>query len=274
MDTTRAEAVGDAIVALGYDGLLEFDRNDPAHPAVARLVEAYERGTASLLALCGGALAARHPDPERRFWAALEQCALADGEPEDTVEVADVLERFVVRPVNAGLPDRSRDELVALFGSGFAEWFVEEHLGARGTGVWEHLADTLDAEPRDPVVVRAMEHYDLATMCATGDYLPLPTSMPPPDGEAVVRLTAAAGLLDADADEEAVREAWQAIAGYVGAEYGRQVSVLRLGSIVRRLGEVLLAADPGTEQATLESSLQERVDDEATELAAELTHTC
>lgn len=277
MDTTRAEAVAAALVALEYSGLVQFDRHSPAYAALDRLTDEFEREPVALLALCAGTLEARSAAPDRRFWAALERCALDHGEPADAVEAAEILERFVDEPVNAALPTESREELLALFESGFAGWFVDEHLEAGPRAVWNRLADALDAERHTPPVLRAMEAYDLATLCVESEYLPLSNDVPPSSGEPVARVTMTAGLLDADPDEEAVREAWRAIAGFVGAQFGRRVSVLRLGSIVRRLGEVVVAAEPGTERETLATHLRETVglpDEQADRLAAELTHAC
>lgn len=277
MDTTRAQAVGDAIAAIEYGGLVQIDRASPSYAALARLAEAFERESASLLGLCAGTLVAHSSAPERRFWAALERCALASGEPEDTVEAAEILERFVDRPVNDGLPAASRDDLVALFEERFANWFVDEYLDAGPVTVWNRLADALDDERHASPVVRGMDAYDQVTMCVESEYLPLPPDVPPPSDDAVARLTVAAGLLDPAPDAAALRAAWRDISGFLAGHLGRRVSVLRLGGVVRQLGTVLGTAPPGTERETLETYLHETADiseENAGRLATELTHTC
>jgi len=275
MDTTRAEAVTGAFEELQYDGLLQFTWSDPAYRTLDRLVEDADDAEVYLLGLTAGLVAHHRGGGDEEFWSVLEERATEHGDLGGAVGVAEVLERFVDEPVNAALPDRAREQLLALFESGFADWFLANHLGAEPTVVWTRLAEALDTDRGITPVVVGMETYGVVVLSVDGDALRLPTDVPLAGDPPVARVARASGMVEDDATEDEVAEAWRAVTNALSALLDRRVSILRVDGTARRLGRVLERAEPGTGRAALHDHLRETVDlpdGPAARLADELTH--
>lgn len=80
--------------------------------------------------------------------------------------------------------------------------------------------------------------FDLFNLVVYKEYLPLPYDIPIPVDIHVTRVALSSGIVGS-MEEEAVRRAWAMVAKSLTRRLGRPVSLLRLDSLVWRIGKLM-----------------------------------
>lgn len=99
--------------------------------------------------------------------------------------------------------------------------------------IWgERLADSLDNQMRQKAVDFVMKVYDIVALVTTGEHRDLPADVSIHCDLQIQRVARTAGLATDGADDDAVMDAWAAIAEWVDEALGALISLLRIDSIV------------------------------------------
>lgn len=194
MNDHRIDAVADAIAALGYDGIVAFDRTEPEYATIETLYDTYnDPALVELLVICATTADYQLNGDAQRFWNELEAVALDHGHLDTPQDVREILGTFMDADVNARLAQQKRDRLVRLFENDFDEWFLANADDPDPVAVWEHLADGLNAGMEKKTIVLAMKIWDIARLIRTGEYEAFPSDIPIPCDLQIRRLSHTSG---------------------------------------------------------------------------------
>lgn len=241
MSTTasRQKAVAGAIAALEYEGITQFDREEPGYEAFSTLYQEFDSEPhLALLGICAGTTDYQLAGDAQEFWEALEGVALVFGQLESTEDVQEILGTFMEADVNARLKNQKLTRLKKLFNRGFADWFVTTYGEIKPIEVWERVADALDNPMHKKTIIFSMKVYDIIHLIANDSYLNLPADVPIPCDLHVERIAKVSGIVT-DTSEESVIAAWASVAEQVSDKLGRSVSLLRIDSIVWQVGQII-----------------------------------
>ncbi|WP_308444673.1 N-glycosylase/DNA lyase [Halomicrobium urmianum] len=273
LNQKRIDAVADAMVDLGYDGITRFDRVEPEYRVLMTIRESYDANDhVYLLGVCAGIVDYQLLGDAQRFWAALEEVTLEHDQVDSIDDVQAILGAFMDASVNQRLNQQKRLRLSKLFEGSFAEWFVENHTTVPPVRIWEELATALDNQMHKKTIVFAMKVYDILSLVETGEYASFPTDIPIPCDLQVERVAGTAGLVETD-DSDVVIDAWAAVADAVNEELETPVSLLRIDSIVWQAGQIIGESDQASARRKLVDHFKELgiEREQADSLAAELT---
>lgn len=275
MNQDRIDAVASSISALGYEGIILFDEEEPEYQTFTTLsTELGIEPHRSLLGICAGTADYQLAGDAQLFWNELEQVALAHGQLDSTSDVKEILGEFMKADVNARLNQQKRTRLIKLFDNGFADWFIENYDEVQPLSVWENLADALDNPMKRKTIVFAMKVYDIIHLIENGTYLDFPEDIPIPCDLQVERVAHISGITDSE-DENEVMAVWAEVASQVSDNLGRPISLLRIDSIVWQSGQIIgeHKSSPGTAREALIEHFEHIGLDEkqARRLAEELT---
>lgn len=249
MSRDRINVVAGSISALGYEGIVLFDKEEPEYQTFTTLSS--ELGNEShrcLLGICAGTVDYQLAGDAQLFWRELEQVALAHGQLDSTSDVKAILGDFMKADVNARLNQQKRTRLIKLFDNGFADWFIENYDEVQPLSVWENLADALDNPMKRKTIVFAMKVYDIIHLIENGTYLDFPQDIPIPCDLQVERVARTSGITDSE-DENEVMAVWAEVASQAGNNLGRPISLLRIDSIVWQSGQIIGDYEPNQETA-------------------------
>lgn len=239
MSRERVEQVADAMIALGYDGIVQFDTTEPEYAYMMSTVNEFE-SEAHLVLL--NVLAATQDyqlaGDAQLFWRTLEETVLSQDEIAAEADVNATLNEFMEQPVNARLRSQKKDRLVRMVDNGFGEWFIENYPDAEPLRVWEAIAAALETTKDKKTVVFAMKIYDIFNLVINDEYLNLPVDLPIPCDVQVERVATASGISDTTGKKH-VMAAWADVMEQVNAELDRPVSMLRIDSIVWQAGQII-----------------------------------
>ena len=275
MNQDRINTVASSISALGYEGIILFDEEEPEYQTFTTLSsELGNKPYRFLLGICAGTADYQLAGDAQLFWNELEQVALAHGQLDSTSDVKEILGEFMKADVNARLNQQKRTRLIKLFDNGFADWFIENYDQVQPLSVWENLADALDNPMKRKTIVFAMKVYDIIHLSGNETYLDFPQDIPIPCDLQVERVAHTSGITDSD-DENELMAVWAEVASQVSDNLGRPISLLRIDSIVWQSGQIIGEYEPNQEaaqQALIEHFEQIGLDEQqAGNLAEELT---
>ena len=275
MNPDRVAPIAQSIALLGSEGIAVFDRTEPEHETLVSLYETYDTDTyVKLLGICAATEDYQLNGDAQRFWNELERVGLSHGELASVQDVKEILGTFMDAEVNSRLNKQKRNRLIRIFERGFGEWFVDNHKRVEPVEVWEELADVLNNPMKRKTVVLAMKIYDIAHLIRHGVYLEFPWDIPIPCDLQVERVSRTSGLIDSD-DMNETMAAWEEVMKEVSDRVGRDISLLRIDSIVWQAGQVIgtnnrdrIAARDGLVEHFEEVGIES---EPASELADELT---
>ena len=275
MNQERSEAVASTLADIGYEGIVAFDRTEPEYSTLERLYDEYDsEAHVKLLGILAGSQDYQLNGDAQRFWNELERTALDYRALDSTQAVRDILGNFMETDVNARLNNQKRDRLVRVFEDGFDGWFVENHDTTAPLEVWEQLADGLNNDMNAKTVVLSMKIYDIAHLIKHGEYLTFPREIPIPCDLQVERVSRTAGVTDAD-ETGRILSTWAEVMESTSEKVGRDISLLRIDSIVWQAGQIIGENEP--DHGAARAALSEHFDSvgleegEAQRLAEELT---
>jgi len=249
MNQDRVDSVANSISALGYEGIILFDEEEPEYQTFTTLsTELGDEPHRCLLGVCAGTADYQLAGDAQLFWNELEQAALAHGQLDSTNDVKAILGDFMEASVNARLNQQKRTRLIKLFDNGFADWFIENYDEVQPLSVWEHLAEALDNPMKRKTIVFAMKVYDIIHLIENGSYLDFPQDIPIPCDLQVERVAHTSGITDSENEDE-VMAVWAEVASQVGDDLGRPISLLRIDSIVWQSGQIIGDYEPNQEAA-------------------------
>jgi len=275
MDRGRVDAVADALAAVGYDGIVAFDRTEPEYGTIEYLYERYNSEThVKLLMLLAASQDYQLNSDAQLFWSELERTA-EDFQRLNTVQaVRDLLGDFMQKDVNGRLNQQKRDRLIRVIEAGFDEWFVTNHQSVAPLDVWERFTDDLNTDKDAKTVVLAMKIYDIAHIVKHGEYLEFPRKIPIPCDLQVKRVSWSSGITKSD-DTDQVLDVWAEVMEETSQRLGRHVSLLRIDSIVWQAGQIIGRHEPdreGSQQALIDHFGEVGIDEGGgKQLAKELT---
>ncbi|WP_253739212.1 N-glycosylase/DNA lyase [Halohasta salina] len=275
MDRERVEAVADALAAVGYDGIVAFDRTEPEYSTIECLYEKYDsEAHVKLLMLLAASQDYQLNGDAQLFWSELERTA-EDFERLDSVQaVRDLLGDFMQRDINGRLNQQKRDRLIRVIEAGFDEWFVSNHDSVAPLDIWERFADDLNTDKDAKTVVLAMKVYDIAHLVKHGQYMEFPRKIPIPCDLQVRRVSWSSGITESD-DTDQVLDVWAEVMEKTSQRLGRHISLLRIDSIIWQAGQIIGRNEPDREasqQALIDLFGEVGVDEAGgKQLARELT---
>lgn len=260
MSENRISEVADAMTALGYDGIVQFDKTEPEYAYMVEAVDRVESEThLALLTVLAATQDYQLAGDAQLFWQTLEETVLAQDEISSEADVNATLNEFMEKQVNGRLRSQKKDRLVRMANNGFGEWFIESYPEVEPLRVWEEIAAALETDKDKKTVAFAMKIYDIFNLVVNGEYLDLPVDLPIPCDLQVERVATASGITNSS-DRDAVMAAWADVMKQVNAELDRPVSMLRIDSIVWQAGQII--SDNGDQRAASENDLREHFEDE------------
>jgi len=260
MSRERIDKVADAMISLGYEGIVRFDTTEPEYAYLVATVDKFESEThLALLNILAATQDYQLAGDAQRFWRTLEEIVLAQDEIATESDVNATLNAFMEEPVNARLRSQKKDRLIRMINNGFGEWFLENHPDIEPLYVWEEIATALETTKDKKTVVFAMKIYDIFNLVVNGEYLDLPVDLPIPCDVQVERVATASGITDTDATDH-VMDAWTQVMELVNTELDRPVSMLRIDSIVWQAGQII--SNNGDRRAESRSALEAYFEDE------------
>lgn len=239
----RVRVVADLFSELGFDGIVRFDMLEPEYHALKAL---YERGVRpeflGLIAVCTGVIDFQlGRGGADKLWATLAEVADGFDDLNSLRHVEFLMKVFLNEPINARSLRLKVARVRKLFGSGFAEWFIEnfEKLRRRPVLLWRRLAETLGSGMEKKTMVFAMKSFDISHLICFGDYADFPWDIPIPVDFHVRHVTISAGMLERYESDEVFRKVWALVLRNVREKLGRNISLLRLDSLVWQIGKLM-----------------------------------
>lgn len=244
MNRNRIDAVATALANGGYDGITAFDRTEPEYSTLENLYERYDsEAHVKLIGILAASQDYKLNGTAQHFWQQLDDTAAQYEALESTQVVRDLMGDFMETDINASNRDQKRRRLVYLLDSGFDEWFVNNHSAVQPLAVWRRLADGLNNSMDSQTVVLAMKIYDIAHLIKHNEYLAFPSEIPIPRNRQVARVAQSSGIVDStDADD--VLDAWAEVIEQTSDQLDKNLSLLRIDSIVFQAGQVIGQHEP------------------------------
>jgi DNA-(apurinic or apyrimidinic site) lyase len=243
----RVKVVANLFNGLGFERIVKFDMLEPEYHALRTLRDRGVRPEySSLIAVCTGVIDFQlGRGGAEKLWATLAEVANRFDELNSLKQVEFLMKVFLSEPINARSLQLKIARIRKLFDSEFAEWFIENYEGVRQSPVvlWRRLAETLGSGMEQKTMVFAMKAFDISHLLYYGDYVDFPWDIPIPVDFHVRHVTISAGLLDRYGDDEAFRKVWALVLRKVREKLGRNVSLLRLDSLVWQVGKMMYACN-------------------------------
>ncbi|MEM0253232.1 MAG: N-glycosylase/DNA lyase [Candidatus Bathyarchaeia archaeon] len=171
-----------------------------------------------------------------------------------------------------------KERIKKIFSKDFANWYIDnyEYLRENPEKLWKKLAQVLRSPMNKKTIVFSMKAFDIANLICYGDYLPFPQNIPIPVDFHVKHVTISSGLLNQYYDDELFRNVWSLVLNKVKYNLDRNITLLRLDSIVWQIGKLLYKCGYKRElsQKSVEEYLTRKICIEknlAKEIATELT---
>jgi len=276
----RIKIIADLSCKLGFDKIVQFDLLEPEYAALKKIHRKnVEPEYLGLIALSAGTIDFQlRAGGAERFWNTLS--IIADGfkklNSPDHIEA--LMKQFLNDPINARSQNIKRNRIRKIFSSGFAEWYLNSYESLRKNPVllWRKLAETIGSSMEKKTMVFSMKAFDISHLICYGDYLDFPWDIPIPVDFHVKRVTISAGLLDHYGSDELFRHAWSLVLRRVREGLGRNITLLRIDSIVWQLGKIMYACKyrKDSSQKSIEHYLTRKIGVEkilANKMATELT---
>lgn len=277
----RVDRIADLISKLGFDGIIKFDYYEPEYTALKKIFSLnIEPKFLGLIALSAGTLDFQlGSGGAERFWSVLYETAKETRDLNSIGHIECLMMHFLNNPVNARRLEVKRERIKKIFGKGgFASWYIDnyEYLRENPEMLWKELAQVLGSPMNKKTIVFSMKAFDIANLICYGDYLPFPQKIPIPVDFHVKRVTISSGLLKRYCDDELFRKVWSLVLNKVKNNLGRNITLLRLDSLVWQIGKILYRCEYEREpsQKSIEEYLTRKIGIEKTlarEIATELT---
>ena len=276
----RIEIIADLFCKLGFDKIVRFDLLEPEYVALKKIHgKNVEPEYLGLIALSAGAIDFQlGMGGAERFWSTLS--IMADGfkDLNSLGHIKSLMKRFLNDPINARSQNIKRKRIRRIFGSSFAEWYLNsyESLRANPMLLWRRLAKTLGSSMEKKTIVFSMKAFDISHLVCYGDYVDFPWDIPIPVDFHVKRVTISTGLLEYYGSDELFRYVWSLVLRSVRERLGRKITLLRIDSIVWQIGKIMYACKYKKEssQKSIEYYLTRKIGVEKTlanKMAIELT---
>jgi len=241
----RIEVIADLFCKLGFDKIVQFDLLEPEYDALKKIHRKnVEPEYLGLIALSAGAIDFQlGVGGAERFWSTLSTIADGFKDLNSLGHIESLMRRFLNDPINARRRILKRKRIRKIFGSGFAEWYISNYEFLRENPVllWRKLAETVGSSMEKKTMVFSMKAFDISHLICYGDYLDFPWNIPIPVDFHVKRVTISAGLLDRYGSDELFRHTWSLVLRRVREKLGRNITLVRIDSIVWQLGKIMYA---------------------------------
>ena len=239
MTDDRIDAVADAMIALGSDGIVQFDTTEPEYEFITATVDIVESDAhLALLSILAATQDYYLSGDAQLFWRTLERIVLDRDDISTETDVNATLNEFMDEPVNARSRSQKKDRLVRMANNGFGEWFLDNYPNVVPLAVWDKIAAALETKKDKKTVVIAMKVYDIYNLVDNGEYLELPVDLPIPCDLQVERVAIGSGIIEPN-ERSQVMDAWAAVLERVNMGLEQPVSMLRIDSIVWQAGQII-----------------------------------
>ena len=276
----RVDVVAELLSKLGFDGIARLDRHEPEYTALKKIFSLnVEPKFLGLIALSAGLIDFQLGyGGAECFWDTLFKIADRTRRLNSLKGVEALMTLFLNEPINAKYREIKRRRLERIFRGGFADWYNISYEGLTKDPwiLWSKIANSLGSPMNKKTIVFSMKAFDIANLICYGDYLPLPQDIPIPLDFHVKHVTISAGLLNHYGVDEHFRHVWSLVLNKVKNNLGRNISLLRLDSLVWQIGKILYKCryEKERSQKNIEEYLTRKINTEKTlakEIATELT---
>jgi len=242
----RARVITDLFSSLGFNRIVKFDMLEPEFHALKTL---YRSGVKpeylGLIAVCMGVIDFQLGfGGADRFWKTLVKVAGKFEDLNDLRQVELLMTSLLTEPVNRRSLQVKAARIRRIFDSGFAGWFIEKYETLRRNPVvlWRRLSETLRSRMERKTMVFAMKAFDISHLICFGDYASFPWDIPIPVDFHIKNVTISSGLLRHYGGDDSFRKAWTYVLKELKEKTSRNISLLRLDSIVWQLGKIMYAS--------------------------------
>ncbi|MEM0489171.1 MAG: N-glycosylase/DNA lyase [Candidatus Bathyarchaeia archaeon] len=276
----RVNRIADLLSRLGFDGIIKFDCYEPEYIALKKIFNLnIEPKFLGLIALSAGTIDFQLGfGGAERFWGVLHETAKEAIGLNSIENIKGLMMLFLNNPVNARCLEVKKERIKKIFSKDFANWYIDnyEYLRENPEKLWKKLAQVLRSPMNKKTIVFSMKAFDIANLICYGDYLPFPQNIPIPVDFHVKHVTISSGLLNQYYDDELFRNVWSLVLNNVKYNLDRNITLLRLDSIVWQIGKLLYKCGYKRElsQKSVEEYLTRKICIEknlAKEIATELT---
>ena len=143
----RIEVIADLFCKLGFDKIVQFDLLEPEYDALKKI---HDKNVGpeylGFIALSAGAIDFQlGAGGAERFWSTLSTIADGFKDLNSLGHIESLMKRFLNDPINARSQNIKKKRIRKIFGSGFAEWYLNSYESLRENPVllWRRLAETL-----------------------------------------------------------------------------------------------------------------------------------
>ena len=242
----RANVITDLLCSLGFNRIVKFDMLEPEFHALKTLHESgVEPKYLGLIAVCTGVIDFQLGfGGADRLWKTLVEIAGKFEDLNDLRQVELLMVSLLTEPVNRRSLQVKAARMRRIFDSGFAEWFIKEYDGLRQNPIvlWRRLSETLRSRMERKTMVFAMKAFDISHLICFGDYASFPWDIPIPVDFHIRNVTVSSGLLKRYESDDSFRKAWIYVLKELKEKTGRNISLLRIDSVVWQLGKIMYAA--------------------------------
>ena len=241
----RVVVISDLFCDLGFDNIVKFDVLEPEFHTLKRLFESGVRCEyLGLVAVSAGSIDFQLGlGGAEKFWSLLNELAKRFKSLNDLEQVEFLMKVFLSEPINARSLRIKTARIRRLFNSGFARWLISNYdeLRMKPILLWRKLADILKTDMKRKTIVFAMKAFDLSHLICFGDYANFPPEIPIPVDFHIRNVTISSGLLKNYGSDDEVRKAWAMVLKNVREKRRRNITLLRLDSLVWQAGKIMYA---------------------------------
>ena len=242
----RAKIIADLFCSLGFNRIVKFDMLEPEFHALKTLRKSGVKPRyLGLIAVCMGVIDFQLGfGGADRLWEALAEVAAEFEDLNGLRQVELLMISLLTEPVNRRSLQIKVARIRRIFDSRFAEWFIKKYESIRRNPVvlWRRLSETLRSRMERKTMVFAMKAFDISHFICFGDYVSFPWDIPIPVDFHIRNLTVSSGLLKSYENDGSLRKAWIYILKELKEKTGRNISLLRLDSVVWQLGKIMYAS--------------------------------
>jgi len=242
----RARIIADLFCSLGFNKIVKFDMLEPEFHALKTLHKSGVKARyLGLIAVCTGVIDFQLGfGGADRLWETLAEVAGKFEDLNDLRQVELLMISLLTEPVNRRSLQVKVARIRRIFDSGFAEWFIKKYESVRRNPVvlWRRLSETLRSRMERKTMVFAMKAFDISHLICFGDYVSFPWDIPIPVDFHIRNVTVSSGLLKRYENDDSFRKVWIYILKELKKKTGRNISLLRLDSVVWQLGKIMYAA--------------------------------
>lgn len=267
----RQKEIADILGEIDTKEMTAFYETTPEFEVFPDLLQKYDEDLVYLLGVCGGAFNYhfRGEMNSQKYYQEIAEAVSHNGlqEPDDVREIM----KYVIRETARDHASDRIDRLDKIFESGFAEWFVDNHLENSGDDIWTKFTNALGGKSNQKTISFAMKVYDIVHLNDWGDHAEFERDVPIPVDFHVRTISKNLGLTPELPDpanspeyelqlhNKTIRTRWQQILKHTNQKTEADINMFELDNIIWQLGQKLYCAEPDRENEMAKQHLTQNV---------------